>query len=160
MNGLKVVGLGNANLIEDDPSMTSLHEVYRTSSDSDPDAPLLFAREHLATITGDAQGLLREKLRVYTEVCARVPDDLLSRHVHESLSGDSEGLWALKRSMATQLAAWSMLGHAFTIGHRTPDRFVFSKRSGRFISTDFRPVYRPEGLLEPSEVCLLLGVLC
>ena len=98
-----------------------------------------------------AQLVLREKLRIYTEICQRVPDDLLSRHVHASLQGDAEALWALKRALAMQLATVSLLCHAFTAGDRSPQRFVFSKKTGRFVASEFRPVYRPEGQMEPSE---------
>ena len=77
-------------------------------------------------------------------MCGRLPDDLLSRHVHNALQADAEALWALKRSLALQLAATSLLGHLLNVGERTPSRFALAKRNGRFLATDFRPVYRYE----------------
>jgi hypothetical protein len=123
---------------------------------------MLLCREQLARIpkkpseedgaAAHAQLVLREKLRIYTDLCGRVPDDLLGKHVHAALGADAEALWSLKRALAMQLAAVSLLGHLFTVGERTPERFVFSKRNGRLLASEFRPVYRPEGQLEPSEV--------
>lgn len=76
---------------------------------------------------------------------------MLARHVHAALKGDAEKLWAVKRSLAMQLAATSLLCHAFTVTERQPARFVFSPTTGRFLATEFRPGYTSHGHLEASE---------
>ena len=102
------------------------------------------------------RGACLPALRRYTELCGLVPDDLLARHAHVALRGSSEALWAAKRSAASQLAASAILGHALTVGDRSPARFalhLFSSGGSapRFTALDFRPVYQPEGQLEPLE---------
>ena len=67
------------------------------------------------------------------------------------LRADAEALWAFKRALAMQLAAGSLLGHAFVVPDRQPQRFVFSRRTARFVATEFRPGYTAQGQLDPSE---------
>jgi hypothetical protein len=92
-------------------------------------------------------------LAAYTAACGAVPDDVLSRWAHAKLRGDPDALWALKKTLAVQLACASLLGHAMSVGQRQPHTFGVSMSSGRFVARNFHPCYRPgTAALDANEV--------
>lgn len=97
------------------------------------------------------QKLSSQKLALYNEICQQVPADLLARHVNTSLRGDAEALWGFKRKLAMQLAALSLLCHAFGISERQPHRFILCEKTARLVASDLRPGYTSHGQLEATE---------
>ena len=85
------------------------------------------------------------RLEVFRNVCENVDDKIMLRHMSSAL-GDPESLFQFRRSFSDQLAANSLLQHAFSVAERTPARLVFSQCNGRVQSPDFRVTYSSQGL--------------
>mmetsp|Transcript_19582 Transcript_19582/g.41009 ORF Transcript_19582/g.41009 Transcript_19582/m.41009 type:complete len:1565 (+) Transcript_19582:380-5074(+) len=91
------------------------------------------------------------KLEVYQEICNEVVlPNFFTRYMTEMIK-DADHLFQFRKVFTSQLAANSLLQHAFALVERTPVRFVFCTKTGQMISQDFRFQYN-QGLLDKHKV--------
>jgi transformation/transcription domain-associated protein len=98
----------------------------------------------------DAERLQLErssKLAAFRDICENhLRPDILLSYVAARLEGP-EALFHFRRRFAGQLAADSLLQHAFCVVERTPSRFAFVLKQGKVLPLDYRFEYNNQGAL-------------
>ena len=156
----------------DDCSNTSLDSIYlldKNNRDKNNESPVAFFQSEVtkrlaaARDTTDGGGNTQPstpsnmtektvKLEVFNEICATmVKSDILLRHIQAKLK-DPEALFLFRKAFCGQLAISSLLQFAFSILDRSPGNFVFSAKSARVFTPDFKFAYNNQGLLEANRI--------
>lgn len=92
----------------------------------------------------------KHKLRAFRQICKKMPPDILQRFLARSTKTVDE-LFSLRHTMAKQLGLSSFLCNVLSIGDRVPHRFGLSLATGTIITSEFRPNYNHNGLLDTRE---------
>jgi transformation/transcription domain-associated protein len=127
-------------LLQADLSSVSLQQVYEQYArrhSLDVYAPYILYTQVPKRLHGDEQD---PKLRIYEEVSATVPADILSKFMAQVLPSHDH-FFAFKRRFATQLALYSVIGLYFAVGNRSPRNIYFSKTSADMYHPEFYPEY-------------------
>ncbi|KAG6977183.1 hypothetical protein JG688_00000598 [Phytophthora aleatoria] len=151
-------------LLEDNRDFVTLGEVYELDcqiENKDPDLPVELYRERISEAyevagTGNDSGKQEEervaqaKARAFQEICnEHVPETLLAKYVH-GISAHSDAYFQFRSEFTKHLALSSILSYALFVGDRAPHRVLFSRRTGRVVSTELRPGYASSGILEAA----------
>ncbi|KAJ3326459.1 hypothetical protein HDU76_012906 [Blyttiomyces sp. JEL0837] len=137
-------------LVQDDPSYTTLQEIYEdhcASSGIDKDDPILFhihrMRELFASEDMARRGkveILNLKTEIMEDIAARmIPETILSKFVAKSMDSYTD-LWIMRKRFTNQMAAVTFMTHVLSIGHRYPQKFHISMQSGNVWASDLLPV--------------------
>ncbi|CAI5712891.1 unnamed protein product [Hyaloperonospora brassicae] len=151
-------------LLEDNRDFVTLGEIYELDcqiENKDPDVPVELYRERVseafaAAGTGSDRNIEEEdrvaqaKARAFHEICSEhVPETLLAKYVH-GISAHGDAYFQFRSEFTKHLALSSFLSYALYVGDRAPHRVLFSRRTGRVVSTELRPGYASSGLLEAA----------
>uniref|UniRef100_M4B6R9 Non-specific serine/threonine protein kinase n=1 Tax=Hyaloperonospora arabidopsidis (strain Emoy2) TaxID=559515 RepID=M4B6R9_HYAAE len=151
-------------LLEDNRDFVTLGEIYELDcqiENKDPDVPVELYRERVseafaATGAENNRGIQEEdrvaqaKARAFHEICSEhVPETLLAKYVH-GISAHGDAYFQFRSEFTKHLALSSFLSYALFVGDRAPHRVLFSRRTGRVVSTELRPGYASSGLLEAA----------
>ncbi|KAG6974225.1 hypothetical protein JG687_00000453 [Phytophthora cactorum] len=151
-------------LLEDNRDFVTLGEVYELDcqiENKDPDIPVELYRERVSEAyavagTGNDSGkqdeerVAQAKVRAFQEICnEHVPETLLAKYVH-GISAHSDAYFQFRSEFTKHLALSSFLSYALFVGDRAPHRVLFSRRTGRVVSTELRPGYASSGILEAA----------
>ncbi|KAK1948059.1 Transcription-associated protein 1 [Phytophthora citrophthora] len=151
-------------LLEDNRDFVTLGEVYELDchiENKDPDLPVELYREriseayavagagHASTKQEEAR-IAQAKALAFREICnEHVPETLLAKYVH-GISAHSDAYFQFRSEFTKHLALSSFLSYALFVGDRAPHRVLFSRRTGRVVSTELRPGYSSSGILEAA----------
>ncbi|KAG7387202.1 hypothetical protein PHYPSEUDO_014594 [Phytophthora pseudosyringae] len=151
-------------LLEDNCDFVTLGEIYELDcqiENKDPDIPVELYREHVseayaAAGAGNASNKQEEARVAQAKACAfheicdeHVPETLLAKYVH-GISAHSDAYFQFRSEFTKHLALSSFLSYALFVGDRAPHRVLFSRRTGRVVSTELRPGYASSGILEAA----------
>ncbi|KUG01188.1 Phosphatidylinositol kinase (PIK-L3) [Phytophthora nicotianae] len=151
-------------LLEDNRDFVTLGEIYELDcqiENKDPDLPVELYRERVsdayaAAGAGNDSGKQEEervgqaKAHAFQEICnEHVPETLLAKYVH-GISAHSDAYFQFRSEFTKHLALSSFLSYALFVGDRAPHRVLFSRRTGRVVSTELRPGYASSGILEAA----------
>lgn len=151
-------------LLEDNCDFVTLGEIYELDcqiENKDPDLPVELYRErvceaHAAAEAGkdsrkqEEERVIQAKTRAFDEICnEHVPETLLAKYVH-GISTHSDAYFQFRSEFTKHLALSSFLSYALFVGDRAPHRVLFSRRTGRVVSTELRPGYATSGILEAA----------
>uniref|UniRef100_K3WPN5 Uncharacterized protein n=1 Tax=Globisporangium ultimum (strain ATCC 200006 / CBS 805.95 / DAOM BR144) TaxID=431595 RepID=K3WPN5_GLOUD len=152
-------------LLEDNRDFVTLGEIYEQDckvEDKDPDYPVELYRERICeayaaavndTTQQEDERIAQAKAKAFGEICdSHVPETLLSKYIH-GISANSDAFFQFRNEFTKHLALSSFLSYALFVGDRAPHRILFSRRTGRVVSTEMRPAYASSGILEaPSSM--------
>ncbi|DBA02933.1 TPA: hypothetical protein N0F65_005960 [Lagenidium giganteum] len=149
-------------LLEDSRDLVTLGEIYEMDCklyDKDPDFQVELYRERLseayALSTPDSaepeeECIQRAKAAIFNEICEQhVSETLLAKYIH-GVCRDSDAYFQFRGEFTKHLALSSFLSYALFVGDRPPHRVLFSRRTGRVVSTELRPGYASSGILEST----------
>ncbi|KAE8910303.1 hypothetical protein PF005_g1396 [Phytophthora fragariae] len=151
-------------LLEDNCDFVTLGEIYELDcqiENKDPDLPVELYRDRVceayaAAESGKDSSKQEEervglaKTRAFNEICnEHVPETLLAKYVH-GISAHSDAYFQFRSEFTKHLALSSFLSYALFVGDRAPHRVLFSRRTGRVVSTELRPGYASSGILEAA----------
>ncbi|GMF35264.1 unnamed protein product [Phytophthora fragariaefolia] len=151
-------------LLEDNHDFVTLGEIYELDcqiENKDPDFPVELYRERVSeayAASGAAnysskreeERVAQAKTRAFNEICdEHVPETLLAKYVH-GISAHSDAYFQFRGEFTKHLALSSFLSYALFVGDRAPHRVLFSRRTGRVVSTELRPGYASSGILEAA----------
>eukprot|EP00958_Prasinococcus_capsulatus_P028071 scaffold6247_cov416-Prasinococcus_capsulatus_cf.AAC.17 len=144
-------------LVEDEPSYTSLGEVYEINCaryGRAADAPVAYFKERLSQagpqLQQDPNAALQIRHQTYKEVASQlVTENILSQYMYKTLPTGNH-LWVFKRQFAAQMALSGLASHLLHIGARAPTKTLFAKSSGKVFQLDFHCLY-DGGKLEAEE---------
>ena len=146
-------------LMADDKGFVSLGEVYESdciANGTDIESPLSVYREEMKKAR-DTHGLkdrnvmLKAQVETYDLICQdHVSDTILTRYLHGVLPTLDHYL-QFRHEFTRQLALSCFLQYILAVGERNPHRVAFSRQTGRFLTSEFRPGYNSQGLIERSE---------
>ncbi|RLN91504.1 hypothetical protein BBJ28_00006450 [Nothophytophthora sp. Chile5] len=161
----KVVPLTpRVRLLEDNRDFVTLGEIYELdcqAEDKDPDLPVELYRERISEAYAAAgagndssqqedERVAQAKAVAFREICSgHVPETLLAKYVH-GISAHSDAYFQFRSEFTKHLALSSFLSYALFVGDRAPHRVLFSRRTGRVVSTELRPGYASSGILEAA----------
>lgn len=90
------------------------------------------------------------RLKAFQKVCQEhVESDVLLRSTRTYLRSP-ERSYHFRQAFARSAALNSLMQYVFAVVDRSPERFVFNRRTGQMVSTDFRLGYSNQGFLEPA----------
>ncbi|KAL4095775.1 hypothetical protein PRIC1_009146 [Phytophthora ramorum] len=151
-------------LLEDNRDFVTLGEIYELDcqiENKDPDLPVELYRERVSEAYAAAgarndsgkqeeERVAQAKTRAFHEICnEHVPETLLAKYVH-GISAHSDAYFQFRSEFTKHLALSSFLSYALFVGDRAPHRVLFSRRTGRVVSTELRPGYASSGILEAA----------
>ncbi|CAI5728702.1 unnamed protein product [Peronospora destructor] len=151
-------------LLEDNRDFITLGEIYELDcqiENKDPDIPLELYRDRVSeafAAAGTENDMsMQEERRVaqakacaFHEICSEhVPETLLAKYVY-GISAHSDAYFQFRSEFIKHLALSSFLSYALFVGDRAPHRVLFSRRTGRVVSTELRPGYASSGILEEA----------
>ncbi|KAG6609753.1 Phosphatidylinositol kinase (PIK-L3) [Phytophthora cinnamomi] len=151
-------------LLEDNRDFVTLGEIYELDcqvESKDPDFPVELYRERVCEAYAAAgtendsnkreeERVTQAKARAFNEICdEHVPETLLAKYVH-GISAHSDAYFQFRSEFTKHLALSSFLSYALFVGDRAPHRVLFSRRTGRVVSTELRPGYASSGILEAA----------
>ncbi|KAF4320466.1 hypothetical protein BBO99_00002617 [Phytophthora kernoviae] len=151
-------------LLEDNRDFVTLGEIYELDcqiENTDPDLPVELYRERVSEAYAAAgavndstqqedERVAQAKARAFHEICnEHVPETLLAKYVH-GISAHSDAYFQFRSEFTKHLALSSFLSYALFVGDRAPHRVLFSRRTGRVVSTELRPGYASSGILEAA----------
>ncbi|OWZ21835.1 Phosphatidylinositol kinase [Phytophthora megakarya] len=149
-------------LLEDNRDFVTLGEIYELDcqiESKDPDLPVELYREHVSEAYAEAgnnsskpeeERVAEAKAHAFQEICnEHVPETLLAKYVH-GISAHSDAYFQFRSEFTKHLALSSFLSYALFVGDRAPHRVLFSRRTGRVVSTELRPGYASSGILEAA----------
>ncbi|KAG7397367.1 hypothetical protein PHYBOEH_000823 [Phytophthora boehmeriae] len=151
-------------LLEDNRDFVTLGEIYELDcqiENTDPDLPVELYRERVSEAYAAAgavkdssqqedERVAQAKARAFHEICnEHVPETLLAKYVH-GISVHSDAYFQFRSEFTKHLALSSFLSYALFVGDRAPHRVLFSRRTGRVVSTELRPGYASSGILEAA----------
>ncbi|KAL8008147.1 putative transcription-associated protein [Plasmopara halstedii] len=151
-------------LLEDNRDFVTLGDVYELDcqmENKDPDFPVELYREHIseayAAAGMESESSKQEEERValakaqaFNDICKEhVSETLLAKYVH-GISAHSDAYFHFRGEFTKHLALSSFLSYALFVGDRAPHRVLFSRRTGRVVSTELRPGYANSGILEAA----------
>jgi transformation/transcription domain-associated protein len=151
-------------LLEDNRDFVTLGEIYELDcqiENKDPDLPVELYRERVSEAYAAAgagkdsskqedERVAQAKARAFHEICTdHVPETLLAKYVH-GISAHSDAYFQFRSEFTKHLALSSFLSYALFVGDRAPHRILFSRRTGRIVSTELRPGYASSGILEAA----------
>eukprot|EP00501_MAST-03F_sp_TOSAG23-6_P002265 GSMAST32.ASY1.ANO1.2365.1 assembled CDS len=148
-------------LVRDYTSSTSLENIVAQSLATrsqnefvDADEPIMeFRKIQRMLLDSEANkktSQSKHKLRAFRQICKKMPPDILQRFLARSTKTVDE-LFSLRHTMAKQLGLSSFLCNVLSIGDRVPHRFGLSLATGTIITSEFRPNYNHNGLLDTRE---------
>ncbi|ORX90024.1 hypothetical protein K493DRAFT_381622 [Basidiobolus meristosporus CBS 931.73] len=142
----------NTRLVQDDPSYTSLQEIYEEYCDEvgmHKDEPVIFYLDKLRTLGSekkDKQEIVDLKIELADEISTKmVPDTLLSKYMENTMSSYCD-LFTMRKQFTTQMAAVSFMSYALCIGQRYPHKIHISRASGNIWSAELHPSTAPDQL--------------
>ncbi|KAI9995811.1 hypothetical protein PInf_012879 [Phytophthora infestans] len=151
-------------LLEDNRDFITLGEIYELDcqiENKDPDLPVELYRERVSEAYAavgagndsskqEEERVAQAKARAFHEICSEhVPETLLAKYVH-GISEHSDAYFQFRSEFTKHLALSSFLSYALFVGDRAPHRVLFSRRTGRVVSTELRPGYASSGILEAA----------
>ncbi|CAH0477213.1 unnamed protein product [Peronospora belbahrii] len=151
-------------LLEDNRDFVTLGEVYELDcqiENKDPDIPMELYRERVSEAFAAAgaendssmqeeRRVAQAKARAFREICSEhVPETLLAKYVY-GISAHSDAYFQFRSEFIKHLALSSFLSYVLFVGDRAPHRVLFSRRTGRVVSTELRPGYASSGILEAA----------
>ncbi|KAJ3344480.1 hypothetical protein HDU83_005150 [Entophlyctis luteolus] len=136
-------------IVQDDPSYKTLQDIYEehcSEAGIDRDEPILSfirkMREMYAIAEAGKKGkveLLNLKTEIMEDIAHRmVPDNILTKYMMKKMKTFSD-LWNMRKHFTGQMAAVTVMTYLFSIGHRTPQKFNISMRTGDVWSSDLLP---------------------
>ncbi|TDH64928.1 uncharacterized protein CCR75_008854 [Bremia lactucae] len=151
-------------LLEDNRDFVTLGEVYELDcqiENKDPDFPVELYRKRMSEAYAEAgteddskmqeeEQVALAKAHAFHEICnEHVPETLLAKYIN-GISAHSDAYYQFRSEFTKHLALSSFLSYALFIGDRAPHRVLFSRRTGRVVSTELRPGYASSGILEAT----------
>ncbi|UIZ26478.1 hypothetical protein KXD40_001859 [Peronospora effusa] len=151
-------------LLEDNRDFVTLGEIYELDcqiENKDPDIPWELYRDRVSeafaaagtendTSVQEERRVAQAKARAFHEICSEhVPETLLAKYVH-GISAHSDAYFQFRSEFIKHLALSSFLSYVLFVGDRAPHRVLFSRRTGRVVSTELRPGYASSGILEEA----------
>lgn len=161
-------------LLQDSRSNTSLGSVFeaeRASRGLDTDSlivkfraravremsPLLEAAKTAAPSSAAGEGPNTAQLppmaaltalrAAYLDICDNDVSDLVLTQTMAAVLPAPDAFAAFRVRFAQQLAVSNCLAHVLSVSDRTPQRVLFSQKSGDLVNAEFRPSYSSVGLL-------------
>lgn len=151
-------------LLEDNRDFVTLGDIYESDcqiEDKDPDFPVELYREHVSEAYALAEAanesskqeeerVALAKAQAFDEICnVHVSETLLAKYVH-GISAHTDAYFQFRSEFTKHLALSSFLSYALFAGDRAPHRVLFSRRTGRVVSSELRPGYASSGILEAA----------
>ncbi|KAK9721294.1 transcription-associated protein 1 [Basidiobolus ranarum] len=147
----------NTRLVQDDPSYTSLQEIYEDYCDEvgiHKDDPVVFYLDKLRTLLSDKKDkheILDLKIELADEISTKmVPNTLLSKYMENTMSSYCD-LFTMRKQFTTQMAAVSFMSYTLCIGQRYPHKIHISRTSGNIWSAELHPSTTPDQLATQNE---------
>lgn len=146
----KLVPLASTvRLIEDDSSNISMQQIFEKHCEKqeiEKDEVMMYylrmAKEFIQndnSLSNDLE-LNAFQAEIVNSIAEKfVPRDILSKFFLRNMVSYSD-FWIFRKSITNQLAMVSFMSHVFKIGHRMPHKIVFSRTTGKIMTTDLLPM--------------------
>ncbi|KAI7899883.1 uncharacterized protein BX663DRAFT_576399 [Cokeromyces recurvatus] len=143
----------NVRMVQDDPSYTSLYDIYEDHCDSihmHKDDPLVYFVEKFKSNNnpqGDVVNQKTELLNLRMEIndyisTNMVPSNILSKYLFKTMSSYTD-YWMLRKRFTAQYATATFMVYIFSVGHRMPHKIMISRNTGDVWMTEILPGWNP-----------------
>nr|CCA20235.1 phosphatidylinositol kinase (PIKL3) putative [Albugo laibachii Nc14] len=150
-------------LVDDSRDTITLEEIYQdycAQQSQDPDLPLKLYWEDIDRATettkliervDERRSKMREaKLNSFRSICRNhVPETILAKYVLKR-TAHPDAYFQYRNEFTKHLALSSFITSSLVIGERSPCRFLLSATSGQLRSTEVRPLYASNGIVDET----------
>ncbi|KAI8988247.1 hypothetical protein BDF20DRAFT_910766 [Mycotypha africana] len=141
----------NVRMIEDDPSYTSLYDIYEDHCDNvqmHKDDPLVYFVEKFKQNISNQKDIVHQKtemINLRMEInhyisSNMVPSDILSKYLFKTMQSYTD-FWMLRKQFTAQYATATFMTYIFSVGHRMPHKIMISKSTGNVWMVELLPVW-------------------
>ncbi|KAI7885947.1 uncharacterized protein EV154DRAFT_427566 [Mucor mucedo] len=139
----------NVRMVQDDPSYTSLYDIYEDHCDSvhmHKDDPLVYFVEKFKNninaqkdIVNQKTELLNLRMEINDYISTNmVPSNILSKYLFKTMSSYTD-YWMLRKRFTAQYATATLMAYIFSVGHRMPHKIMISRSTGNVWMTELLP---------------------
>ncbi|OBZ88491.1 Transcription-associated protein 1 [Choanephora cucurbitarum] len=139
----------NVRMIQDDPSYTSLYDIYEDHCDSvqmHKDDPLVYFVEKFKNNVNTQKDIMNQKtelLNLRMEIndyisTNMVPSNILSKYLFKIMNSYTD-YWMLRKRFTGQYATATLMAYIFSVGHRMPHKIMISRSTGNVWMTELLP---------------------
>ncbi|GAN05230.1 conserved hypothetical protein [Mucor ambiguus] len=139
----------NVRMVQDDPSYTSLYDIYEDHCDSvhmHKDDPLVCFVEKFKNnvhaqkdIVNQKTELLNLRMEINDYISTNmVPSNILSKYLFKTMSSYTD-YWMLRKRFTAQYATATLMAYIFSVGHRMPHKIMISRSTGNVWMTELLP---------------------
>ncbi|RCI06399.1 hypothetical protein CU098_004433, partial [Rhizopus stolonifer] len=139
----------NVRMVQDDPSYTSLYDIYEDHCDSvqmHKDDPLVYFVEKFKNnvntqkdVVNQKTELLNLRMEINDYISANmVPSNILSKYLFKTMSSYTD-YWMLRKRFTGQYATATLMAYIFSVGHRMPHKIMISRSTGNVWMTELLP---------------------
>ncbi|KAI8880605.1 hypothetical protein K501DRAFT_224440 [Backusella circina FSU 941] len=139
----------NVRMVQDDPSYTSLYDIYEDHCDSvqmHKDDPMVYFVEKFKSnvnIKGDVVNQKTENLNLRMEIndyisTNMVPSNIISKYLFKTMKTYTD-YWMLRKRFTSQYATATFMTYIFSVGHRMPHKIMISRSTGNVWMIELQP---------------------
>ncbi|CEP07551.1 hypothetical protein [Parasitella parasitica] len=140
----------NVRMVQDDPSYTSLYDIYEDHCDSvhmHKDDPLVYfvdkfknnVQAQQKDVVNQKTELLNLRMEINDYISTNmVPSNILTKYLFKTMSSYTD-YWMLRKRFTAQYATATFMAYIFSVGHRMPHKIMISRSTGNVWMTELLP---------------------
>ncbi|KAI8643328.1 hypothetical protein BD408DRAFT_342632 [Parasitella parasitica] len=125
----------NVRMVQDDPSYTSLYDIYEDHCDSKFKNNVHAQKD----VVNQKTELLNLRMEINDYISTNmVPSNILSKYLFKTMSSYTD-YWMLRKRFTAQYATATFMAYIFSVGHRMPHKIMISRSTGNVWMTELLP---------------------